>query len=110
MNDQSNTITDLKQLVRHFVNERNWQSFHTPKNLASSLAIETAELMEHFQWLTGDESLEVKRDAEKCGEVADEMADCLAYLLALANVMEIDLSHALAEKMKKNARKYPPPG
>ena len=72
-----------------------------------SLAIESAELMEHFQWLTLDESAHENLDASRKHQIEEEVADCLAYVLAIANAMEIDLSTALREKMKRNAEKYP---
>ncbi len=109
MPDDRTTIAELKQLVARFVDERDWNAFHTPKNLAMSLAIEAAELMEHFQWLEQAESRAVANDAAKRGEVADELADVVAYALAMANELGIDVADALADKMRKNAVKYPPP-
>lgn len=105
--DQDTTVADLKHLVQEFVDEREWQKFHNPKNLAMSLSIEVAELMEHFQWLTPEEADAATDDSKNRQEIADEMADCLAYLLGLASRLDIDLSTALAEKMVKNAAKYP---
>ncbi|QEG01167.1 MazG nucleotide pyrophosphohydrolase domain protein [Stieleria maiorica] len=107
--DRSTSVQDLRDLVEQFVAERNWHSFHNPKNLAMSLGIETGELMEHFQWLTLDEAAEVQHDAAKKHDVGEELADCLAYVLAIANTMEIDLSSTLAKKMIRNAEKYPAP-
>ncbi len=83
--------------------------YHTPKNLASSLAIEVAELMEHFQWLTGEESQRVVEDPARMQGIREEMSDCMAYLLALANVLGVDVSSAFVEKMVRNAEKYPEP-
>jgi len=107
MNDSLTTVAELKRLVAAFVAERNWQPFHDPKNLAASIAIEAAELMEHFQWLRSDELDKVGDDAKAMVEIRDEVADIAAYLLSFASRMGIDLSAALAEKMKKNALKYP---
>lgn len=107
MNDQLTTLEDLKQLVARFVAEREWRQFHTPKNLAMSLAIEAAELMEHFQWLEPDESRAVAKAPVKLGAIGEELADVLAYTLAMANELGLDLSTVLAEKMQKNASKYP---
>jgi len=107
MADASTTIADLRQIVRQFVDERDWRQFHSPKNLSMSLAIEAAELMEHFQWIDAAESRRVGDDPAKRAEVCDEMADVLCYLLALANELEIDLSDAMRDKMIKNAAKYP---
>lgn len=108
--DDQTTVAELKAVVQQFVDERHWQGFHNPKNLSMSLAIEVAELMEHFQWLTPDEAARLTQSPEKRAEVGEEMADCLAYLLALATKLDIDLATTLRAKMIKNAVKYPPPG
>ncbi len=107
MSDQSTTVAALRQIVNQFVDQREWQPFHNPKNLAMSLAIEAAELMEHFQWLTLDESSQQLVDPDEREAICDEVADCLAYVLAIANRMQIDLSRELQRKMEKNAIKYP---
>jgi NTP pyrophosphatase (non-canonical NTP hydrolase) len=107
MSDQSTTIANLRELIANFVNQRDWQQFHSPKNLSMSLAIEAAELMEHFQWLTIDQSRAVATQPEKLSEVSDELADILCYALALANELQIDVSNAIRAKMVKNERKYP---
>lgn len=105
--DESTTVAELRDVLRQFVDEREWHVFHSPKNLSMAMAIEVAELMEHFQWLTIDESREVFRDAEKAGQIREEMADVFSYLLALANSLDVDLSDALFKKMVKNRLKYP---
>jgi NTP pyrophosphatase (non-canonical NTP hydrolase) len=105
LSDAQTAIQVLRQMVKTFVDQRDWRQFHTPKNLSMSLAIEAAELMEHFQWLTPDESRQLL--PEKLDEVGEEMADVLCYLLALANELELDLSAALESKMIKNRLKYP---
>jgi NTP pyrophosphatase (non-canonical NTP hydrolase) len=107
MNDPTTTISHLRRVVEQFVDRRDWHQFHTPKNLAMSMAIEAAELMEHFQWLTPEQSRAVAGQPEKLAEVGDEMADVLCYLLAMANELGLDLAHALDAKMAKNAQKYP---
>ncbi len=107
INDQTTSVDELKTLVGDFVDQRNWQKFHNPKNLAMSLAIETGELLEHFQWLTLDESDAVKNDPVKKHAAGEELADCLAYVIAIANTMHIDLSETLRKKMIRNAVKYP---
>ena len=94
-------------MMADFVAEREWQSFHDPKNLSASIAIEAAELMEHFQWLRSDELDSIQEDHEKMGLIGEELADIMAYLLSCASVLGVDLSAALADKMKKNAIKYP---
>lgn len=103
--DSKTDIGQLKEFVKEFVEERDWRQFHTPKNLTMSLAIEAAELMEHFQWLTPEESCSL--NADQRFEVGEEMADVACYLLALANELKIDLSSALEAKMVKNRQKYP---
>ena len=107
MADSSTTIAELREIVRRFVDEREWRQFHSPKNLSMSLSIEAAELMEHFQWIEAAESRRVGEDSAKLAVVRDEMADVLCYLLAIANELEIDLSDAMRDKMVKNAVKYP---
>src|SRR5687768_1308766 len=107
MSDSATTLADLREIVRRFVEERDWRQFHSPKNLSMSLAIEAAELMEHFQWIDVAESRRVADDPAKVAEVGEEIADVLCYLLALANELDIDLSTALRDKMVKNAQKYP---
>ncbi len=107
MNDQTTTVGELKKLVEAFVAERQWEPFHDPKNLSTSIAIEAAELMEHFQWLRSDQLDSVHKDDQTMLAIREELADILSYLLSFADVMDIDLSLALEDKMKKNAIKYP---
>jgi NTP pyrophosphatase (non-canonical NTP hydrolase) len=107
MTDAATTVAQLRQLVADFVDRRDWHRFHTPKNLAMSLAIEAAELMEHFQWLTPEQSRALAGQPERLAVVAEELADVLAYLLAVANELGLDLSTAFAAKMAANERKYP---
>ena len=107
MNDSDTTMQQLIDLMAAFVAERNWEPFHDPKNLSASIAIEAAELMEHFQWLRTDELESVKHDTEAMAAIREELADILAYVVSFAGTMNIDLSSALADKMKKNAVKYP---
>ena len=107
MPDSTTTVAELRQLVDDFVDRRDWHQFHSPKNLAMSMAVEAAELMEHFQWLTTDASRQVADQPEKLGEVGDELADVLCYALAMANELRIDLSTVIRRKMAKNEQKYP---
>lgn len=107
MNDETTTLQNLKTHMSAFVAARDWQKYHQPKNLAMSLAIETAELMEHFQWLDHDQARELLADENARTEVADEMADILSFLLSLANATNIDLAAAFESKMNKNEQKYP---
>jgi NTP pyrophosphatase (non-canonical NTP hydrolase) len=105
--DRETTVAELREMVRQFVDERDWRQFHSPKNLSMSLAIEAAELMEHFQWITPDASRRVPGDAAKLTAVGEELADVLCYTLALANELDLDLAAAMRDKMHKNRRKYP---
>ena len=107
MNDRETTLAELRQLLRTFVDERDWRQFHSPKNLSMALAVEAAELMEHFQWIGGEESRRVADRPEKLAAVAEELADVLCYGLALANQLDIDIAAAIRAKVAKNERKYP---
>lgn len=107
MQDKETTVAELTALVQRFVAEREWQQFHDPKNLSASIAIEAAELMEHFQWLRSEELADVANNPEALSKIREEVADILAYLLSFASRMNIDLSRALRDKMAKNALKYP---
>ena len=107
MSDRDTTIAELRKLMAAFVVEREWGPFHDPKNLAASIAIETAELMEHFQWARSDELDQIRRDPGQMAEIREEVADVTAFLLSFANAMDIDLSDAFRAQMVKNAKKYP---
>jgi NTP pyrophosphatase (non-canonical NTP hydrolase) len=107
MADAVTTLAELKDAVRRFAAEREWEPFHSPKNLSMSLAVEAAELMEHFLWVDSEASRRVVQDPRKRGEVADEVADVACLLLNLSNVLGLDLSEAIQNKMVKNALKYP---
>ena len=107
MSDHDTPLAELRGLVADFVAERDWGQFHTPKNLSVSLAIEAAELMEHFQWLTPEQSRSVVDKPDKLAEVGDELADVLCYALALANELRLDVTTCVRNKMVKNAQKYP---
>jgi NTP pyrophosphatase (non-canonical NTP hydrolase) len=107
MPDTTTTLAVLREAVRSFAAERDWEQFHSPKNLSMGLAVEAGELMEHFLWMEGDASRQIKVDQSSLGQVADEMADVAVYLLNLANTLEIDLSQAILAKIAKNSLKYP---
>ena len=107
MSDNQTTVAELRRLVDSFVDCRDWHQFHSPKNLAMSLAIEAAELMEHFQWISTEESRQVSEQPEQISQIADELADVLCYALAMANELNIDLATAIRNKMVKNEQKYP---
>jgi NTP pyrophosphatase (non-canonical NTP hydrolase) len=105
--DDSTTLRELRNVVAQFVRDRDWNQFHSPKNLSMSLAIEAAELMEHFQWISIDDSRKVTADPEKLRAIADEVADVFCYTLAIVNELNLDLSDALSKKMHRNQVKYP---
>ena len=98
-------LTQLRDALRQFADERDWDQFHSPKNLASALAVEAAELLERFQWLTEDQSRRLP--PEELAKVREEMADVLNYLVRLADKLGVDLLEAARDKIKVNALKYP---
>lgn len=101
----ADSLDDLRERLRRFAADRDWEQYHTPKNLAMSVAIEAAEIMEHFQWRNAAECANL--DANSRHEVALEIADVLLYLVRLADVLDIDVAAAAREKIELNARKYP---
>jgi NTP pyrophosphatase (non-canonical NTP hydrolase) len=105
--DATTTVAELRQILAEFVAERDWSQFHSPKNVSMALAIEVAELMEHFQWLTTEASRKIADDPGKLAAVGEELADVVGYSLALANELGIDVSGAIRAKMVKNRLKYP---
>ncbi len=107
MPDAQTTVAELREMVRRFVDARDWRQFHSPKNLSMALAIEAAELMEHFQWITPEESRRVVDDDAKRTAAGEELADVLCYALALANELNLDIGQAMQDKMRKNELKYP---
>lgn len=102
---RANNLTTIRDLVRTFVDERDWDQFHSPKNLSSALCVEAAELLEHFQWLTSGTREELGE--AKLAQVGYEMADVLVYLVRLADKLDVDLGAAVEEKMALNRAKYP---
>lgn len=100
-----NTLADLAYTLRSFAAERDWEQFHSPKNLAMALSVEVAELVEHFQWLTQEQSGSLP--PERVPAVREEVADVLIYLVRLADRLNIDLLAAAEEKIARNAEKYP---
>jgi len=99
------SLEQLRAAVRAFAAERDWDQFHSPKNLAMALSVEVAELLEHFQWLSEPASRDLS--PEQRSEVASEMADVLIYLVRLADQLDVDLLRAAHAKMAVNAHKYP---
>jgi len=100
-----NGLEALRDRLREFAKERDWDQFHSPKNLAMALSVEVAELLEHFQWLTQDESKTL--DGKTQAAVADEIADVQVYLIRLADKLGVDILASVENKMKKNEAKYP---
>jgi NTP pyrophosphatase (non-canonical NTP hydrolase) len=103
--DRTHGLTQLRDALREFAAERDWDQFHSPKNLASALSVEAAELLECFQWLTEEQSR--KLSPEQLAAVREELADVLNYLVRLADKLDVNLMDAAREKIQKNALKYP---
>lgn len=101
----NDSLAHLTAEVRNFADARDWQQFHSPKNLAAAMTVEAGEVLEHFQWLTEAESESL--GAEQRGEVELELADVLIYLVRLADRLEVDLVAAAARKIAVNAQRYP---
>ena len=99
------SIEKLAEEIRKFAEERDWDQFHSPKNLSMALAVEASEIMEIFQWLTEDQSGNLP--SEKMAELSDELADVAIYLVRLADKLEIDLEGAVEAKIALNKKKYP---
>ena len=105
-----NKEIDLEKIIlaqRNFSQKRNWDQFHTPKNLAAALSVEASELLEIFQWLKDDESKNIMADAIKSQNVKEELADVFYYLVRIADILEIDLESTFWDKLQKNELKYP---
>ncbi|MDP6777935.1 MAG: nucleotide pyrophosphohydrolase [Candidatus Latescibacteria bacterium] len=107
MPDDQTTIGDLREAVAKFISARDWERYHTPKNLAMSIAIEAAEVMEHFQWRTVEESKAHMEDGKVQEAVADELADVVIYCLSFCNHANIDLSEAVLKKLARNETRFP---
>jgi NTP pyrophosphatase (non-canonical NTP hydrolase) len=105
--ESQTTITALRKRVSDFRDERNWLKGNTPKNLAISISLEAAELLEHFQWKTDEQIREAVLDSVKRTHVSDELSDVLIYCLSFSDVLGIDISEAIETKLRKNAEKYP---
>jgi len=105
--DSDTTIREMRDLIRAFVHERGWEEYHTPKNLAESICVEAAELLELFQWATSDEAESWKNEPYKLERVGEELADIIIYCLSLANTMRIEVAEAVRNKLERNEIKYP---
>jgi NTP pyrophosphatase (non-canonical NTP hydrolase) len=106
--DTTTTLAELKTLVADFIAARQWEPYHTSKNLAMSIAIEAAELMEHFQWVDKAEGQQSLQDPEIKAEVGDELADILIYAISFALQANLDISEIVREKMARNEVRFPP--
>jgi len=98
-------VENLKSAIRQFVGDRDWEQFHTPKNLAMALSVEVSEIMEHFQWLTPKQSRNLP--PEKIEDVAEEIGDVMIYLVELSEELGIDPIMAATDKVRANSSKYP---
>jgi dCTP diphosphatase len=105
--DAETTVADLRAAVQRFVAARQWEPYHSSKNLAMSIAIEAAEIMEHFQWLTQEESGALLHQPDAKAAIADELADVLIYCLSFANQADIDISTAIQTKLARNETRFP---
>ncbi len=107
LTDAATTVSELKARVLAFVRERDWEQFHTPKNLSMALAAETGELMEHFLWASAEQSRVIANHPDRRAKIADELADVVIYALEFANMTGLDVAAAIEAKMAANAKKYP---
>jgi NTP pyrophosphatase (non-canonical NTP hydrolase) len=107
MMDESTTLAELRRRVVEFNTARDWEQFHTPKNVSAAIAIEAAELMEHFLWLTDEQVETALKDGQERAAVIDEMADVLLYTLVLANALDADVSKAVLGKLDRNEDRFP---
>ena len=107
MSDKQTTIQEIRSLIDSFADERDWQQFHSPKNLSMSISIESAELMELFQWLSLEDAKKVMESGKIRNDAIDEIADVLIYAFAFCIRNNIDISDAIIQKMKKNIKTYP---
>jgi dCTP diphosphatase len=105
--DAHTTVGALRQAVANFVDARDWQPFHSAKNLSMSIAIEAAELMERFQWLTTEEAQATVQEPDEKSAVAEELADVIVYCLSLSNALDLDISSAVLDKLRTNEHRYP---
>lgn len=107
LTDTVTPLAELKRRVLAFAQERDWEQFHSPKNLSMALAAEAAELMEHFLWSTPEASREIAAEPAKRQKIAEELADVVIYSLEFANMTGLDVAAIIEAKMAANARKYP---
>ena len=106
MNDKDTSIQEIKEKIFKFVNDRNWNESHNPKNLSMSISIEASELMEILQWSSTEESWNID-ESEEFTHLKEELSDVMIYCLSLANQLDIDVAAAIEDKIEKNGEKYP---
>jgi dCTP diphosphatase len=107
LGDDETSVAALRKAVQAFISERDWEKYHNPKNIAESICIEGAELLELFQWITLKQSEELGKDKERRQRIREELSDVVIYCLSMANSIDIDLSDAVLEKLELAKRKYP---
>jgi len=107
MTDSKTNIEELKMRVQSFVEKRDWRQYHTPKNIAESICIEAAELLQIFQWIKVNDSFSFGGNPERKRRIAEELADVIIFCLSMANTMKIDVSNAISKKLEINEKKYP---
>ncbi len=100
-------LEDIRRKLAQFAQARNWDQFHSPKNLSMALAAEAAELLEIFQWLTDGQSKEIFHDEKEMAQIREEIADVMIYLVRLADKLDIDIEEAVLDKIELNEKKYP---
>ena len=105
--DNGALISNLRKEVAEFRDDRDWKKFHNPKDLSIALSIEASELLELFLWKDHVSAAKIKRDRRQLKRIEEEVADIFIYMLSLSDVLELDLSDVVTEKLRKNARKYP---
>lgn len=100
-------IDDIQQSIDDFVTQRDWQRYHTSKNVAIALSVEVSELLEILQWKDEQEIVRIQKDSQEFGKIRDEFADVMIYLLRFADLLDIDVEQAVLDKIRKNDEKYP---
>jgi dCTP diphosphatase len=107
MDDRETTVADLRRRVREFRDRREWEHFHTPKNLSMAIAVEAAELMEELLWLDSEEELRLVEDSSRLEQLGAELADIVIYALSFANSVGLDVTTAVLDKLASNEKRYP---
>lgn len=106
-NDGNTVVEELIASVREFIRDRDWEKFHKLKDLAESICIEAAELLQLFQWISSEETAKFKTDPDRVARIKEELADVIIYCLSMANAMKIDVTHSVVKKLESNMKKYP---